>query len=807
MTRASGAGPAAAERRGSGPGRRIAVRVEGVVQGVGFRPFVYRLATGLGLAGSVRNDGGGVRIEAEGPEAALTTLVDRLRAQAPPLARVERVGVEEASPGGSPGFVIEESDTGFGSTARIGPDVAPCDACLRELLDPQDRRYRYAFINCTDCGPRYTIVQGLPYDRARTTMAAFDMCARCRAEFADPSDRRFHAQPNACPACGPRLRLVGRGGAGGEPAPPSLADAAEPGVRPRADAVAIAAGALLAGSIVAVKGAGGYHLACRADDTRVVERLRARKRRETKPFALMVHDAEAALRLVAARADELEVLTSPERPVLLARRRPDAHVASAVAPRQRDLGVMLPSTPLHHLLTRDAAVPLVMTSGNLSGEPTLHRDDEALDRLAGVADLFLVHDRPICARADDSVVRIVDVAGRRRRLTLRRARGAVPVTVDLPVDGADVLAVGADVKSAPCATRGRRACVGPHLGDLERWETRHAFREGMPRLCAVARARPEVVAHDLHPGYASTAYALEERPDLRPIGVQHHHAHLAACLAEHGRTGPALGAILDGTGYGPDGTVWGGELLLGDLTRFRRLGHLLQVSMPGGDAAVRQPWRMACAWLAAAGRPPGYAPAPLAAAIAPSRWAAVRTLAEDPRLSPRTSSAGRLFDAVSALCGLCFESHYEGQAAIELEAAAARHRSALEPYEVGVRTLPVEGERRLILDPRDAIVAMARDVDRTVAADRVAAAFHEGFALALVRALRRLARAHGVDVVALSGGVFQNVLLVERVSALLSHAGLDVLVPEDYPVNDGGVALGQAAVALASLTAEAAPRP
>ncbi len=550
---------------------RVRARVEGTVQGVGFRPYVYRLAGELGVAGHVLNDARGVVVEVEAPPETVQRFLARLPLEAPPLATVERVTSEPLEELGELGFSIRESPAGGEPLAAVTPDSATCPDCLAELFDPGDRRFRYPFVNCTNCGPRFTIVRDVPYDRPNTTMAGFEMCSACRREYDDPADRRFHAQPNACPECGPRVRLVG-------------ACTAEP--------VAAAAQSLLAGAIVAVKGIGGYHLACRADDHDAVARLRRSKHREDKPFALMAPSVAVARELVELGAPEEELLTSRARPIVLAPRRAEAAVASEVAPRSAELGVMLPYSPLHHLLAADTATTLVLTSGNVSDEPIAFEDEDATGRLSEIADLFLVHDRPIETRTDDSVVRVVAD----RPLLLRRSRGYVPGALRLPVDaGRHLLACGAELKNTFAVAKGSTAWVGHHVGDLKNYETLRSFAAGIDHFQRLYEVAPEAVAHDLHPDYLSTRHALEL--PVEAIGVQHHHAHLAACLAEHGETASAVGAIFDGTGYGADGTVWGGELLFGDLLDFERVGLLAPVRMPGGEAAIRQPWRMACAWL------------------------------------------------------------------------------------------------------------------------------------------------------------------------------------------------------------------
>ncbi len=753
------------------------MRVIGTVQGVGFRPFVYRLASELDLAGYVLNDDRGVLAEAEGPAAAVESFLARLSSEAPPLASVEQVSPEELAPTGGVGFEIAASERGGSPLALVSPDVATCPACLSEIADPGNRRYRYPFTNCTDCGPRFTIVRDVPYDRPLTTMAGFEMCVRCRAEYEDPSDRRFHAQPNACPDCGPRLALLDRGGErmGSD------------------DPLAAAARALHGGAVLAIKGLGGYHLACRADHAGATAALRSRKHREDKPFALMAADLPAARSLVALSAEEERLLVGRERPIVIARRRLDAPVADAVAPGSPDLGVMLPYTPLHHLLLAQARATLVMTSGNVSDEPIAYDDGDALDRLGQIADLVLTHDRPIHVRADDSVVRSLGSL-RPAPLTLRRSRGYAPASIALPAEAArPLLACGAELKSTFCLAHGARAWVSHHIGDLKNYETLRSFEQGVEHFQRLFAVTPEVVAHDLHPDYLSTGYALA-REGVETIGVQHHHAHLAACLAEHGELGPAVGAIYDGTGYGTDGTVWGGELLCGDLAGSERAGWLAPVPMPGGERAVLEPWRMACSWLVAAGEQRPALPRALSQTVAPERWEQVAALARSGFASPSTSSMGRLFDAVSALCGLRATVTYEGQAAIELEAAAGPAPGA-DPYPLAVR----EAAGGLTLDARETVRAVVRDVAGGASTALVSGRFHAAVAVATAQACARIAEARGIDLVVLSGGVFNNRLLVERTVPLLEARGLRVLLPELLPAGDGGISYGQAAAAAARL--------
>jgi hydrogenase maturation protein HypF len=745
---------------------RARARVEGVVQGVGFRPHVYRLAGELGLAGWVLNDERGVLLEVEGAPSAVERFLVRLETDAPPLASVERVTAKEIAPQGERGFAIVGSEGGGEPQALVSHDTAPCADCLRELWDPADRRHRYPFINCTNCGPRFTIVRGVPYDRPRTTMAGFEMCLACRTEYEDPADRRFHAQPNACADCGPALHVDGA-----------------------ADPLAAAVAALERGAIVAVKGLGGYHLACRADDERAVGELRARKHREDKPFALMAPDMGAARALVQMSAAEEELLSDPRRPILVARRRPAPGVAASVAPSAADLGVMLPYTPLHELLLHDAGRTLVMTSGNVSDEPIAYEDPDARRRLGEIADVFLVHDRPIHMRTDDSVLRSLGPG--RAPLLVRRSRGYVPDSLSLPLEAPPLLACGAELKNTICVAKGRRAWVGHHVGDLENWETLRSFREGIEHFERLFAVEPELVAHDLHPDYLSTKDALE-RAGVKHVGVQHHHAHLAACLAEHGEQGPAVGAIYDGSGYGGDGTVWGGELLVGDLSGFERAGLLWPVRLPGGERAIREPWRMACAWLMATGADVPPLPRTLSGRVTQRRWEEVQQLVRSGTASPLTTSVGRLFDAVSALCGVRASANYEGQAAIELEAIA-------DPAERGEYPLPLMAAQPLLLDARETIRALLRDLGSgatpATSPATVSARFHRALAQATALACVDIARRKGLDRVVLSGGVFQNRRLLEATSERLVAAGLRVLVPERLPPNDGGIAYGQAAVA------------
>jgi hydrogenase maturation protein HypF len=757
---------------------RILVRVEGVVQGVGFRPFVYSLATRLGLAGHAGNDSAGVFIEIEGPAPAVGEFLVLLEADAPPLARIERVSTSAMAEDGSAGFFIAPSEPGGRRQALVSADSATCADCLAELADPGDRRFGYPFINCTNCGPRFTIVRDVPYDRPLTTMAEFAMCPACKAEYEDPADRRFHAQPVCCAECGPALRLLDAAGG-------SLGEAG--GERDSGGEALLAAAAVLtSGRVLAVKGLGGYHLAVDAGSAAAATLLRARKHREDKPFAVMVPDVSAARQLCEADAAAESLLVSGRRPIVLLPRLASAPVAESVAPGTRDLGVMLPYTPLHQLLLRATGRPIVLTSGNVSDEPICYSDAEALERLSGIADAFLVHDRVIHMRTDDSVVR----AFRGREMVLRRSRGYVPEPLRL--GGAPlrrpVLGCGAELKNTFCLGKGSHAFMSHHIGDLENYETYQSFASGIEHFQRLFDVVPEVVAHDLHPEYLSTKYALE-LADVSLVGVQHHHAHIASCMADNSFDGPVIGVAFDGTGYGLDGTIWGGEFLLADLASFTRAGFLEPVPMPGGAAAIRQPWRMAAAYLDAALDTEDAAGLDVARRNA-ARWDAVLAMARKGLNSPLTSSAGRLFDAVAAVLGVRDDIRYEGQAAVELEQLA--DPAVLDGYSCAMS----DGDEIRVAGP-DLIAAVISDLrggcDRPV----IAARFHNGVANAITRVCSVLRARTGRDVVALSGGVFQNLLLLSRTVALLEDQGFRVLVHSRVPPNDGGISLGQVAVAAA----------
>ncbi len=809
------AAPVASETR-----CRLRLRVSGAVQGVGMRPFLYRAARELGLAGWMRNDTRGVTLELEGPEAALRSFVSRLRASPPPRAVISELADEWLDPVGLVGLEILPSDASGERVATVLPDLATCPACLEDigvggaaarapgsnatgrsgrLSGGPDRRAGYPFTNCTDCGPRFSIIRALPYDRPSTTMAGFGLCPECRAEYEDPLDRRFHAQPTACPACGPHLyRLAAVPPEEGDPGPTSAADTGD------RELIGEAARAIEAGRVVAVKGLGGFHLVVDARNEEAVARLRARKRRPVKPLAVMVRDLAMARSIVEVPDHAEAVLRSPEAPIVLLRRRPDGAVVGGVAPGNPYLGVMLPYTPLHHLLMQRLDGPVVATSGNLSDEPICIDEDEAAVRLAGIADGFLVHDRPIERPVDDSVVQWLRGAPR----PIRRSRGYAPLPVSLPTGLPPVLAVGGHLKNTIGLARGKDVFLSQHIGDLETPQARDVFEGVIADFLRLYEVEPELVVHDAHPDYASTVWALGPGVDLVPdaerLAVQHHHAHLAACLADGAVDGPALGVIWDGTGLGPDGTVWGGEFLLGDASGYRRVAHFRRFRLPGGDAAVKEPRRMAlalahAAWgddgvdrvLDLAGAGPSPAPGSGAWGWTEGEIRVLRRVLASGFRAPWTTSAGRLFDGVAALVGLRGTVGFEGEAAMALEYAADATEDGR--YEVAMRGSVTDDAAPLELDWAPALAALLDDRDRGVGVGTMAARFHNGLADAIVEVAERV----GMERVALSGGCFQNVVLTERTAEALERRGLRPVLHRRVPANDGGLALGQVAVAAA----------
>jgi hydrogenase maturation protein HypF len=735
--------------------RRVRIQLRGIVQGVGFRPFVHNLALRLGLGGWVLNSSSGVVAEVEGDAAEVDRFVECITRNPPPLAWIQHAEIVETEALGEEEFEIRESVAVAGEFALVSPDVATCADCLRDFTDPANRRFGYPFTNCTNCGPRYTIVRDIPYDRPNTTMAAFRMCAACQAEYDNPRDRRFHAQPNACAECGPAL----------------------------SDGIGEARRRLAAGEILAIKGLGGFHLACDARNETAVRRLRERKRRSDKPFALMARDLAAVEEICRISDGDRCALSGPRRPIVIMPRRDPAAIPEAVAPGNRTLGVMLPYTPLHHLLFLDAPYSaLVMTSGNLSEEPIVVANREAEERLAGVADWFLLHNRDIYMRADDSVARTFESEER----VLRRSRGYAPGTLDLGHDVPELLACGAELKNTFCLTKGRHAILSQHIGDLENYETLVFFEETLANLKKLFRVEPRAVAYDLHPLYLSTKYALD-LPGQPKVGVQHHHAHIAACMVENGLEGEVIGVAFDGTGYGTDGAIWGGEFLTARYDGFARRAHLRYVPLAGGDAAVREPWRAALGYLIDT-----LGPGATIEGVPEDRVRVVRRMIATGVNTVRTSSCGRLFDAVAAMIGLRLEVNFEAQAAIELENIAEEGNDERYPFEIEA------GECRQV-DFRPAIERIARETAEGRARSSMAAKFHNTVAEAVAETCRQIRGDTGLGRVCLSGGSFQNMRLLAGAVARLRGAGFEVFLHRRVPPNDGGIALGQAAVAAALL--------
>jgi len=755
--------------------KRAKIAVSGVVQGVGFRPFVYRLAHTHGLHGSVRNTSGEVEIEIEGEPTAIDLFIRDLTVHSPPLARIAAVQAFFFPPLGiASGFAILESLEQPDRYQPISPDIATCDLCRAEIFNHENHRYGYPFTNCTNCGPRFTIIDKLPYDRPHTTMAPFPLCGACEAEYRNPLDRRFHAQPNACPVCGPQLQLTDNQG------------------RPLAavSAIAVAADLLRQGHIIAVKGLGGFQLACDATNATAVRLLRERKKRPAKPFAVMVAGLAAVEEHCLLSAAEAQLLASPEAPIVLLRwRHLSSPVAGAVAPGLRYLGLLLPYTPLHHLLLAAARRPLIMTSGNISGEPIARDNGEALEKLAGIADYFLLHDRDIRSRYDDSVFMVAATGPQ----PIRRARGYAPAPIALPFPAGQILACGAEEKSTFCLTRDCQALLSQHIGDLENANNLDLYEKNIHLYMKLFRIEPQIIAHDLHPDYLSTRFAqdLGRRTGAELNPVQHHHAHILSCLADNGWPGgKVIGVAFDGTGYGPDGTIWGGEFLVADSREYERVAHLECVPLPGGAAAIRRPYRAALGYLfALLGPDCSIAGLPIAGVSESEQEIIVKQIAG--RINaPLTSSAGRLFDSVAALLGLRSEIEYEAQAAIDLQMAAEASRTAVAPYPFHLENGCIK-----MIRLQELLAALVADIragaDRRVTARR----FHVTMAEIIAQVCGELAAATSIRTVALSGGVFQNRLLLKLTLAALAESGLTVLTHRQVPCNDGGLALGQAVAA------------
>ena len=751
--------------------RLARISARGVVQGVGFRPFVYSLAKKHGLRGWVCNTSEDVRIEVEGKQQDLDLFIYELEHDAPPLARIESVSAQFDAPAGYSGFEIRHSQSQPGKYQLVSPDIATCRLCLDDIFNRGNRRYRYPFTNCTNCGPRFTIIKDIPYDRPLTTMSEFKMCADCRREYEDPLDRRFHAQPNACPLCGPRLELTDSRG---------VTIGCD-------DIIRQAASFLRDGKVVAIKGLGGFLLACDARNSEAVTTLRRRKHRPSKPFAVMLQDVDEVRKHCTVSRAEEELLTSPQGPIVLLRWRPDSSICQECAPALKHLGVMLPYTPLHHLLVREAGMPLVMTSGNISEEPIAGQNSEALRRLGGIADYFLMHNREIYSTYDDSVTAVIDDG----LSIIRRARGYAPYPIHLNFQATPVLACGAEEKNTFCLTHDNHAFVSQHIGDMENLDTLQHYERTLELYERLFRIRPEIIAYDMHPDYLPTKFALElaGKEGLKAVAVQHHHAHIASCLADNEEEGPVIGVSFDGTGYGTDGHIWGSEVIVADFKSFRRIAHLEYLPLPGGSLAIKKPYRTALGYVMALSGQSGLPP--LVNFIDNMEIELIRKQVEAGINTPLTSSMGRLFDAVSALCGICTEINYEAQAAVELEARAYEA-----PAEKGAYPFVVEGDgdcQRIKVGKL--IAGVISDLEAGCAVPVIAMKFHNTVAAMAGDACLRVQADMGIGTVALSGGCFQNRLLLSKTVRLLRSSGFRVLTHRQVPANDGGISLGQAVIA------------
>jgi hydrogenase maturation protein HypF len=747
--------------------KRAEINITGIVQGIGFRPFIYNLARRHSIRGWVLNNEKGVLIDAESEDGNLELFLQDIPKLAPPLSQIETFDVRYLVPLNYTTFEIRKSEEAEEKFVLISPDVATCDQCLSELFLPQNFRYRYPFINCTLCGPRFTIIQDIPYDRHKTTMAPFKMCPICQKEYEDPSDRRFHAQPNACYACGPSLYLENKKGEkiSGDPLEETLA-------------------LLDKGEIVAIKGLGGFHLTCDAKNQEAVSFLRSRKFREDKPFAVMCRDIEEVKDHCEVNEEEEKLLLSVERPIVILKRRKDSSIAHAVAPYQDTLGVMLPYSPLHHLLLKGPLKTLVMTSGNVSDEPISYKNEEALKRLSKIADYFLFHNREIHMRCDDSVTRVFEG----KPYILRRSRGYIPFPIKLPFPLEMILACGGELKNTFCLTRSQYAFVSHHIGDLENLETLTSFEEGIEHFKRLFYIEPRAIAYDLHPDYLSTQYALSI-PEIPRIGVQHHHAHIVSAMVENGIEGDVIGVALDGTGFGLDGTVWGGEFINANLRDFNRLAHLKKVPMPGGSMAIREPWRMAMVYLSEAfGDEATKLKINLMERIDFQKWDILKRAIEKKINSPLTSSMGRLFDAVSSLLSIRDEVHYEGQAAIELEMIADHGERETYPF------LVQKDEGSMVIDSTEIIRSVVKDLVKGVSTSKISGKFHRTVARLIIETCETIRSNERLNRIVLSGGVFQNIFLLSLVIEGLRRSDFEVYTHHLVPTNDGGISLGQAVI-------------
>lgn len=746
------------------------IDIKGIVQGVGFRPFIYNLARGLNLSGYVLNNTTGVSIEVEGESSDLKKFIDSVKTQPPPQADIFEIRSKHTDPAGYEDFEIRESEGLEEKFVPVSPELATCKECLYELFDLKDRRYRYPFINCTDCGPRFTIVKDIPYDRKFTTMSVFQMCEKCHSEYHDPVNRRFHAQPNACPVCGPGLFLLDN----------------ERKEIPVEDVISAACKLLKEGKIIAIKGLGGYHLACDAVNSDAVSKLRARKFREYKPFAIMVKDLKTAREICFINEKEEQLLRGVKRPIVLMKKRPEAPVSGEVAPNQKYFGLMLPYTPLHHLLLAESGLILVMTSANISSEPIVFEDNDAFDRLSGITDYYVIHNREIHIRTDDSVSRVE----RGKDVVLRRSRGYAPHPLLMKHPFSEqILACGAELKNTFCLTRGPYAFLSHHIGDLGNMETLSSFENGIEYFKRIFNIEPTLVAYDLHPEYLSTKYAHSLK-NIRKAGVQHHHAHIISCMSDNALEGEIIGVSFDGTGYGLDGNIWGGEFLICDYGNFQRVAHFEYFQLNGGEKAIKEPWRIAASFLYKIyGDDMMNLNIDFVRGLDRDKWHILKQMIVKGTNSPLTSSTGRIFDAVSALLGIRKEIYYEGQAAIELEMKAGSTDKG--GYEFAYRE--IDGKTEIILDPL--IKEIVSDLEKGVCAETISARFHSTIAGIISDMCLKIKNQTGIGRVALSGGVFQNSLLMEKTFTLLEKRGLKVYTHHRVPTNDGGLALGQAVIA------------